>query len=88
MEAVDAIKQVLGTHAYQVQISSTKSMIGHLLGAAGAIEAIVCAKVISNGIISPTVNLYNPNPACDLDYTLLVARKADVQVTLSNEGVR
>lgn len=80
----EAIKRVLGEHAYQVQLSSTKSMLGHLLGAAGAIEAIVCAKVISEGVIPPTINLHNPDPACDLDYTPLVARKADVQVTLSN----
>ena len=79
-----AIKQVLGEHAYKVQISSTKSMLGHLLGAAGAIEAIVCAKVICEGMIPPTINLHNPDPACDLDYTPLVARQADIQVTLSN----
>lgn len=79
-----AIKQVLGEHAYGVRISSTKSMLGHLLGAAGAIEAIVCAKVISEGIIPPTINLHNPDPACDLDYTPLAARKADIRVTLSN----
>ncbi|MCE7987706.1 MAG: beta-ketoacyl-[acyl-carrier-protein] synthase II [Caldilinea sp. CFX5] len=79
-----AIKQIFGDHAYQVKISSTKSMLGHLLGGAGAIEAIVCAKTIGEGIIPPTINLHDPDPACDLDYTPLVARKADVQVTLSN----
>ncbi len=79
-----AIKHVLGEHAYKVPISSTKIMLGHLLGAAGAIEAIVCAKVISEGIIPPTINLHNPDPACDLDYTPLVARQADIRVTLSN----
>lgn len=79
-----AIKQLLAAHAYNVQISSTKSMMGHLLGAAGAVEAIVCAKVISEGMIPPTINLHTPDPVCDLDYTPLVARPASVQVTLSN----
>ncbi len=79
-----AIKQVLGEHAYNVHISSTKSMLGHLLGGAGAIEAIVCAKVIGHGMIPPTINLHNPDPECDLDYTPLTAKAADVNVTLSN----
>lgn len=79
-----AIKQVLGEHAYKVAISSTKSMTGHLLGGAGAIETIVCAKVITHGIIPPTINLHTPDPECDLDYTPLTARQADVEVTLSN----
>ncbi len=79
-----AIKQVLGDHAYDVKISSTKSMLGHLLGGAGAVEAIICAKVIENGIIPPTINLNDPDPECDLDYTPLVARPATVNVTLSN----
>lgn len=79
-----AIKQVLGEHAYNVRISSTKSMLGHLLGGAGAIETIVCAKVINESIIPPTINLHHPDPDCDLDYTPLTARKADVRVTLSN----
>ncbi|MCC9076029.1 beta-ketoacyl-ACP synthase II [Litorilinea aerophila] len=79
-----AIKQVLGEHAYNVRISSTKSMLGHLLGGAGAIETVICAKVIQEGIIPPTINLHNPDPECDLNYTPLVAQKADVAVTLSN----
>ncbi len=79
-----AIKHVLGEHAYRVAISSTKSMTGHLLGGAGALETIVCAKVITHGIIPPTINLHNQDPECDLDYTPLTARQADVQVTLSN----
>jgi 3-oxoacyl-[acyl-carrier-protein] synthase II len=79
-----AIKAVLGDHAYQTRISSTKSMIGHMMGASGAFEAAVCAKVIQSGIIPPTINLHNQDPACDLDYTPLVARQADVRVTLSN----
>ncbi len=79
-----AIKQVLGEHAYNVRISSTKSMLGHLLGGAGAIEAIICAKTINTGLVPPTINLHNPDPECDLNYTPLHAQQADVRVTLSN----
>ncbi|MEM7531889.1 MAG: beta-ketoacyl-ACP synthase II [Chloroflexota bacterium] len=79
-----AIKKVLGEHAYNVQISSTKSMTGHLLGGAGALETMVCAKVISENKIPPTINLENQDPECDLNYTPLVAQSADVKVTLSN----
>ncbi len=79
-----AIKHVLGEHAYNVKISSTKSMTGHLLGGAGALETIVCAKVIHEGIIPPTINLDTPDPECDLDYTPHKARQATVDVTLSN----
>ncbi len=79
-----AIKRVLGEHAYNVNISSTKSMLGHLLGAAGAIEAIVCLKTIEGGVIPPTINLDNPDPSCDLNYTPLRSVQADVAVTLSN----
>ena len=79
-----AIKRVLGEHAYKVKISSTKSMLGHLLGAAGAIEAIVCLKAISEGVIPPTINLENPDPTCDLNYTPLRPVQADVAVTMSN----
>lgn len=79
-----AIKKVLGEHAYNVKVSSTKSMLGHLLAGAGAIETIVCAKVIGEGIIPPTINLENPDPECDLDFTPLHAAQADVAVTLSN----
>jgi 3-oxoacyl-[acyl-carrier-protein] synthase II len=79
-----AIKQVLGEHAYTVRISSTKSMTGHLLGAAGALEAIVGAKVIQTGIIPPTINLHNQDPKCDLSYTPNKAVAAEVDVVLSN----
>jgi 3-oxoacyl-[acyl-carrier-protein] synthase II len=79
-----AIKTVLGEHAYNTRISSTKSMLGHLLGGAGAIETIVCAKSIADQIIPPTINLHNQDPECDLNYTPLVAQPADVRVTLSN----
>lgn len=79
-----AIKKVLGEHAYNVKISSTKSMLGHLLAGAGAIETIICAKVIHDGMIPPTINLENPDPECDLNYTPLHAVQAKVDVTLSN----
>ena len=79
-----AIKKVLGEHAYNVKVSSTKSMLGHLLAGAGAIEAIVCAKTIQEGMIPPTINLENPDPECDLDYTPNQAVQAQVKVTLSN----
>ncbi|MCC6457703.1 MAG: beta-ketoacyl-ACP synthase II [Caldilineaceae bacterium] len=79
-----AIKHVLGEHAYNVKISSTKSMTGHLLGGAGALETIICAKVIQEGIIPPTINLDTPDPECDLDYTPHKPRQATVDVTLSN----
>jgi 3-oxoacyl-[acyl-carrier-protein] synthase II len=79
-----AIKNVLGEHAYSVKISSTKSMTGHLLGGAGALETIICAKVIEEGVIPPTINLDNQDPECDLDYTPHKPVQAKVDVTLSN----
>jgi 3-oxoacyl-[acyl-carrier-protein] synthase II len=79
-----AIKQVFGDHAYDLAVSSTKSMIGHLFGAAGAIEALVCAKAIHEGVIPPTINLDEPDPECDLDYVPNEAREASVDVALSN----
>lgn len=79
-----AIKHVLGEHAYNVKISSTKSMTGHLLGGAGALETIICAKVIEEGIIPPTINLDNQDPECDLNYTPHKPVQAKVDVTLSN----
>jgi len=79
-----AIKKVLVDHAYRVPVSSTKSMIGHLFGGAGAVEAIVCALTIEHGIIHPTINYETPDPECDLDYVPNVARKAEVDVALSN----
>lgn len=79
-----AIKEVLGEHAYDTIITSSKSMTGHLFGAAGAIEAMVCVKTLTDGIISPTINYETPDPECDLDYTPNEARRADVSVALSN----
>lgn len=79
-----AIKKVFGDQAYKVPISSTKSMLGHLIGGAGAIEAAICIMTILNGIIPPTINLEHPDPECDLDYVPNVARNAQVSTTLSN----
>ncbi len=79
-----AIKTVMGEHAYKIPISSTKSMTGHLLGAAGAVEAIVCVLTIRDGIVHPTINYHTPDPNCDLDYVPNQARKAKVDVALSN----
>jgi len=79
-----AIKNVFGARAYKIPISSIKSMVGHMLGAAGAVEAIVCCKVLTEGIIPPTINLEHPDPECDLDYVPNVARTSDVRLTISN----
>jgi 3-oxoacyl-[acyl-carrier-protein] synthase II len=79
-----AIKEVFGDHAHRLAVSSTKSMTGHLLGAAGGLEAAVCVLVISRGFIPPTINLTAPDPECDLDYVPNTGRKADVKVALSN----
>lgn len=79
-----AIKRALGDHARQVAISSTKSMIGHTLGAAGAIEAAVCLLAMRDGILPPTINYATPDPDCDLDYVPNQARKAQPKVCLSN----
>jgi len=79
-----AIKKVFGDHAKKLPISSTKSMTGHLLGAAGGVEFIACCLTIKNSIIPPTINYETPDPNCDLDYVPNKARKARVNVTLSN----
>lgn len=79
-----AIKRLFGEHAYRLPISSTKSMIGHLLGGSGAVEAIACIKTINEGVIHPTMNYEYPDPDCDLDYVPNVARRKEVNVVLSN----
>ncbi|MCE3200783.1 beta-ketoacyl-ACP synthase II [Paenibacillus sonchi] len=79
-----AVKKALGDHAYKVAISSTKSMTGHLLGAAGGVEAIICGLSLQKGMIAPTINLDNPDPECDLDYVPNVPRKADLNIVMSN----
>ncbi len=79
-----AIKLAMGEEAYRVPISSTKSMTGHLLGAGGALEAALCVKAIQNDVIPPTINLVDPDPECDLDYTPLTARQVKVNVAMSN----
>ena len=79
-----ALKIALGEHARKVAISSTKSMLGHLLGAAGAVEAIATLLTINNGMIHPTINYENPDPACDLDYVPNTARRKDVRIAISN----
>jgi len=79
-----AIKRVFGDHAYKMNLSSTKSMTGHLLGAAGAVEAVASILAIKNSVIPPTINFSNPDPACDLNYTFNKPQKRKVNVALSN----
>jgi len=79
-----AIKKVFGGHAYKVAVSSTKSMTGHLLGAAGGVEAVISVLSIANSIVPPTINLENPDPECDLDYVPNKARQMNVDVAMSN----
>jgi 3-oxoacyl-[acyl-carrier-protein] synthase II len=79
-----AIKEVFAEHAYELAVSSTKSMMGHTFGAAGAVEAIMCALAIRDQKLPPTINYANPDPACDLDYVPNDAREREVRVTLSN----
>jgi len=79
-----AIKSVFGEGAYRTPVSSTKSMTGHPIGAAGALEAIICVKAMEAGVIPPTINLENADPDCDLDYVPQVARQQELNVTMSN----
>ena len=83
-DPVASIKTVFGDHAYDLAVSSTKSMTGHCFGAAGAIEAMMCALALKEGILPPTINYVNPDPECDLDYVPNEARKVEVDVALSN----
>jgi len=79
-----AIKQVFGQRAYEIPISSTKSMIGHSMGASGALEAIACVMAIKDSIVHPTINYETPDPDCDLDYVPNTSRQATIQIALSN----
>jgi 3-oxoacyl-[acyl-carrier-protein] synthase II len=78
-----AIKKAFGSHAYKLAVSSSKSMLGHMLGAAGAVEAAITAHSLLQGIIHPTINLDNPDPECDLDYVRGASRKKDIRASLS-----
>jgi 3-oxoacyl-[acyl-carrier-protein] synthase II len=79
-----AIKQVFGEHASRIGVSSTKSMTGHLLGAAGALEAGISALCLANKIMTPTINYEHPDPECDLDYVPNAARPAEIRYAMSN----
>jgi beta-ketoacyl-acyl-carrier-protein synthase II len=79
-----ALKQVFGDHAYRLAVSSTKSVTGHCFGAAGALEAMMCALALRDGVLPPTINYRTPDPECDLDYVPNEARRAEVEVALSN----
>lgn len=83
-EETKAIKAAMGEHAYKLMVSSTKSMHGHLLGAAGAVESIACIKAINEGVVPPTRNLFEADPACDLDYVPNEAREAKVEYAMNN----
>jgi 3-oxoacyl-[acyl-carrier-protein] synthase II len=79
-----AIKHVFGEHARRLMVSSTKSMTGHLLGAAGGVEALICAKALQTGEVPPTINYEVPDPECDLDYVPNLKRSAPLRIVLSN----
>jgi len=80
----NAIKRAFGAHAYRLAISSNKSMIGHLLGAAGAMSALACTLAITRGVVPPTINLDTPDPECDLDYVPNIARERTVRTAMAN----
>ena len=78
------MKKIFGEHAYRVSISSTKSQLGHMLGASGGVELILTILAVRDGVIPPTINLDTPDPNCDLDYTPHEARRRDAPVAMSN----
>jgi 3-oxoacyl-[acyl-carrier-protein] synthase II len=79
-----AIKEVFGDHAHALAVSSTKSVLGHMFGAAGAVEAMMCVLALHEGVLPPTINYRSPDPECDLDYVPNEARRTQVDVALSN----
>ncbi len=79
-----AIKSVFGEHAYHLAVSSSKSQLGHLIGAAGAIEAVITVQAMLNQVLPPTINLQTPDPECDLDYVANAARPGRIDVAVSN----
>ena len=79
-----AIQRAFGEQAFRIPVSATKSMTGHQLGGAGALETAICVQVMQTGMIPPTINLKQPDPECDLDYVPNQARPADVEIVLSN----
>jgi 3-oxoacyl-[acyl-carrier-protein] synthase II len=81
---VVAIKSVFGSRAYEIPVNATKSMIGHLLGASGAVEAVATIMTIQEGVLHPTINQDTPDPDCDLDSVPNLARKADIDIALKN----
>ncbi|MBT5107607.1 MAG: beta-ketoacyl-ACP synthase II, partial [Rhodospirillaceae bacterium] len=81
---LNAVKRLFGSHAYELSMSSTKSAIGHLLGAAGSVEAIFAIKAIQDGVAPPTLNLENPSEGCDIDLVAKVAKERKITTVLSN----
>ena len=79
-----SMKRAFGQHSKKLMVSSTKSMTGHLLGAAGGVEFVACCLAIKDGVVPPTINYEHPDPECDLDYVTNVARKANIRVCMSN----
>ena len=83
---VRAIRTVFGSHVDRLAVSATKSMTGHLLGAAGAVEALLCIRALETGVLPPTINLDRPDPECELDHVANKARRAEIRVALSTSS--